>query len=192
MEMGLGWVLLIAAFVPLLTVEATAARSREIGPHIHGEGHLNIAYENGRFVIELDVPGDDVVGFEHAPADPQQQAAMDNAIRQLRAPLDLFRFPEAAHCSVLSADLNEPAQPEAEVRPPFDGKGHALPEGHLDFHLTYEISCGNVEAAEEIRFDYFKLFPRTEALQIQLVGEHGQSSGHVVRAIPVFTLKGRI
>ena len=66
--------LLCAAF----PVNAEEAR-RELGPHQHGHGRLNIAIEGSRVSMELEVPAHDIVGFEHQPNTPEQKAAIEKA-----------------------------------------------------------------------------------------------------------------
>ncbi len=49
---------LLAAGVGIAVPAWTAqAQHRELGPHQHGHGTLNIAIEGGRVSMELDVPG---------------------------------------------------------------------------------------------------------------------------------------
>src|SRR5262249_38687966 len=61
---------MLSAFVFLgsFAVHPAAAQSahRELGPHEHGRGTLNIAIEGNRVSMELEVPGMDIAGFEHA------------------------------------------------------------------------------------------------------------------------------
>ena len=56
--------------ISLLMTSARAEEDhRELGPHVHGHGTLNIAIEDKRVSMELEVPGMDIVGFEHAAVD---------------------------------------------------------------------------------------------------------------------------
>ena len=79
---------------------AFAEEHRELGPHVHGHGTLNIAIEGSRVTMELEVPGMDIVGFEHAAKGNEQLAAVDKASKVLAGPLELFRMPAGAGCSV--------------------------------------------------------------------------------------------
>ena len=49
----------------VLAFPALAEEHRQLGPHQHGHGTLNIAIENGEVSMDLDVPGADIVGFEN-------------------------------------------------------------------------------------------------------------------------------
>ena len=74
------------AFVAM-SLLMTSARAeedhRELGPHVHGHGTLNIAVDDKAVSMELEVPGMDLVGFEHAASTEDQKAAVDKAKAQL-------------------------------------------------------------------------------------------------------------
>jgi Protein of unknown function (DUF2796) len=84
---------------------ATAQTRRELGPHEHGSGTLNIAVEGNRVSMELEVPGMDVVGFEHEAKTGKDKATLQSARQKLLAPLSLFKLPESAGCHVTEANV---------------------------------------------------------------------------------------
>ncbi len=49
-------------------------------PHVHGVGTLQRVLEENSLSVELRLPAINVVGFEHAPNDAQQKAAVQNAV----------------------------------------------------------------------------------------------------------------
>src|SRR5258708_3075099 len=65
------------------------AGARELRADQHGRGHLNIAVEGNKVSMELEVPGADIVGFEHAAKTDREKAAVETAKTQLAAPLTL-------------------------------------------------------------------------------------------------------
>ncbi len=68
----------LAAAVASTVFSASAQEEhRQLGAHVHGHGHLNIAIEGKTVSMELEVPGADVVGFEHEPSTPDQKAALE-------------------------------------------------------------------------------------------------------------------
>ena len=87
---------------------------RELGPHEHGHGTLNIAVEKARMSMELEVPGMDIVGFEHAAATKDEKAAVEKATKALGEPLKVFKLPEAAGCKVADAKVAIEAEHEHE------------------------------------------------------------------------------
>ena len=71
------------------------AQHRELGAHEHGRGTLNIAVEGARLSMELEVPGVDIVGFEHAAKTGTQKGAVEKVKKLLSAPQALFKLPVA-------------------------------------------------------------------------------------------------
>lgn len=188
--MGLG---LIAASLPA----AAQAETRQLGTHLHGHGHLDVAAENDALSMELRVAGADIVGFEHLPASAAEQAAIDAALATLSDSSSLFTFPAAAACRQESAEaslvvLSDPAEDE----PHGHSHSHAHAEdkvdgGHAEFHSRYLFICDNPAAVDRIALSYFEAFTNAQELTVQLVAD-GASFGHVLtRAAPVLDLPRR-
>ena len=81
---------LLAAGAACAALPASAEEHRQLGAHVHGHGHLNIAIEGKKLTMELEVPGADIVGFEHEPSTPEQKAAVQQAKAKLADALALF------------------------------------------------------------------------------------------------------
>jgi len=152
------------------------AQHREAGAHEHGRGTLNIAVEGKRVSMELEVPGADIVGFEHAAKTSQQKAAVEKAKAQLLAPQALFRLPAAAGCAVSAANV------EVEGG---DGKGE-----HSEFHAQYTFDCQAPASLTSIEFDYFRTFTRAKRLDVGVVTSKGQNKFSVGPTKPRIDLGG--
>ncbi len=180
-------------------------KHRELGPHVHGHGTLNIAIENGRVSMELETPGMDIVGFEHAPEGADQKAKVANATEQLGKALALFKVPPAAGCKVAQADVKIEQEHDHDADEAPAGTGttgtgeaktgeahheHEGHEGHNAFHVAYVLDCASPASLSPIQFDYFKVFKGADALTVNVVTAKGQSSYEVSRAKPVLDLGG--
>jgi len=172
---------------------------RQLGAHVHGHGTLDLAVEDQRMSLELEVPGMDIVGFEHAAQSDEQKAAVANATSLLQRPLDIFVLPAAAGCRVASAEVA--LQPEHEHDDDDAGHDHAAHEGagdhdhdghagHNQFHATYSIDCADPAALTAITFNYFKLFAGAQALTVNVATAKGQSKYEVSRDKPTLDLAG--
>ena len=82
-----------------------AEERRELGAHEHGHSTLNIAIEGERVLMELEAPGMDIVGFEHAATSDEDRAAVERARETLSDPLELFAMPADARCTVETAEV---------------------------------------------------------------------------------------
>lgn len=93
------------ALALVIAAPALAEERRELSAHVHGHSTLNIAIEAGQVAMELEAPGADIVGFEHAAESDEDKAAIEDALAVLREPLTLFVPPAEAGCTVASADV---------------------------------------------------------------------------------------
>jgi hypothetical protein len=173
---------------------AAAAQHRELGAHEHGRGTLNIAVEGTRLTMELEVPGDDIVGFEHAAKTPKQKAAVEKAKGLLSAPLALFKLPDAAGCRVTEAKVevedgdHDHANKEAK---PTKG-GSKAEVAHSQFHAEYTLECTAPAGIGAIDFPYFRAFAGAKRLDVNLITAKGQTKFEVTRAKPRISLAGMI
>jgi hypothetical protein len=184
---------------------------RELGAHEHGHGTLNIAVDDKRVTMELEVPGMDIVGFEHQAATAEQKAALERGKAELAQPLALFKVPPAAGCGVKDVKVSleaehghghehggardEPAKGEDddhEGRDDHDeaGHDHDQPDGHNAFHVTYDLNCADPAQLTSIGFDYFKTFAGARNLTVNVVTAKAQSTHEVSRDKPVLDLGG--
>jgi Protein of unknown function (DUF2796) len=179
-----------------LAVVATAPGSaraegehRQLGPHVHGHGNLDIAVENKRVSMELEVPGMDIVGFEHAATTDEQKAVVEKAMAQLDNPLEVFKLPKAAGCTVTDAKVAiEPEHHhDADEDHDADHDAHA---GHNEFHVTYALDCKEPANITSIGFDYFKMFGGAHDLTVNVVTAKAQSKYEVSRDKPELDLAG--
>ena len=83
--------------IPALFLASTSIASAA-GPHEHGVGNMNVVLDGKALLIELEIPGADVVGFEHKPKTEEQQRAVDMGFVSFKEPDQLFAMTEAAAC----------------------------------------------------------------------------------------------
>jgi len=77
---------------------------RDMSAHEHGRWTLDIAVENSVIWMGLEVPGADIVGFEHKAETAADREAVEAALAVLRQPLGLFTLPDDAGCTVVQAE----------------------------------------------------------------------------------------
>lgn len=186
----------LAAAVPA-AVKAEEGH-RELGAHVHGHGTLNIAIEDNRVSMELEAPGMDIVGFEHAATSDDQKAAVDKAKAQLGKPLGVFALPADAGCTLASSDVAIEAEHhhdgdddhDAKKAADHDHDDHDAHAGHNQFHATYAFDCTNPAELTAITFDYFKEFAGAQGLTVNVVTTKGQNKYEVSRDKPTLDLAG--
>ncbi len=171
----------------------SAQEHRQLGPHVHGHGRLNIAIEGKAVSMELEVPGADIVGFEHEPSTPDQKAALAKAKARLADGLTLFTPVSSAGCTLKSAKVATQAEHEDEHEHEHEAGGHEEEAGHhhhSEFHVEYSLECSSPSRLTSMTFDYFKAFAGAQELDISVIGPKGQSSFEVKRDNPSLDLTG--
>jgi hypothetical protein len=190
-------VLLLFGLGIALQPRPATAQHRELGAHEHGRGTLNVAVEGTRVTMELEVPGVDIVGFEHAAKTPQQKAAVEKAQKQLMSPLALFVPPTAAGCKVRDATVALESRDhedgkEAAKKTQSGKKGAAERDegGHAEFHAQYALECASPGSLTAIEFAYFRAFAAARKLDVNVITAKGQTKFEVTRAKPRIDLAG--
>jgi len=185
------------ALLFLATAVATgsfaADEHRELGVHEHGRGTLNIAVEGNKVTMELEVPGVDLVGFEHAAKTRRDKSAVEKAKTRLMAPLALFALPASAACRVTEAKVEvEIGEHDHDAKDAGAGKGAAKSEGHSEFHAQYALECAAPGNMTAIEFGYFRAFAGAQKLDVNVITPKGQSKFEVTRSNPNLSLAGMI
>ena len=186
------------AVLGALAAHPAAAQTthRELGPHEHGRGTLNIAVEGNKVSMELEVPGVDIVGFEHKAKTRKDKATLAKAKEKLSTPLSLFKLPASAGCRVTEAKVEVEAG-ESDHSAHEGEKGEASKSSekdqrHSEFHNTYSLECTSPTSIAGIEFAYFNAFPGAEKLEVNVITPKGQNKFEVTRARPNLSLAGSI
>lgn len=167
---------LVGMLVLFWFAPVAAEGGRAPGAHLHGHGTVNIAIEGGAVWIELEAPGSDIVGFEHAARTEAEQATVAAARALLERPAELIVLPAAAGCAVEAVDVAR--------------AGGEAGGGHSEFHAEYRLACAEAARIDTVEFAYFRHFPAAQALEVNVVTATRQGSHDVGRDDPVLRLQG--
>ena len=151
--------------LPVLPVHAHKA-------HVHGEGRLDVAIDKDTITLNLELPLDVAVGFERAPKNDKEQAALANAEKVINDAAALWLPTPAAHCTVQSVEVGMPK---------FSGSEHA------DVDARYVFRCANPTALKGIETTLFTQFKRLYRLETQRIGPSGQGKQRLAPKTPVLT-----
>lgn len=119
----------------LIALAPADAQVRRADAHVHSLATGQLAVEAGRLDLMLQVPGANLVGFEHPPRGDEQIARLTAARERLVAG-DWLVLPAAADCSV-DVNVELPgfaAEPDAHASHDH-AEDHARDGGH-DHHAT--------------------------------------------------------
>jgi Protein of unknown function (DUF2796) len=174
------WLIVGCLCVSFAGGAAAEEKHRQLGPHEHGHGRLNIAFEGKRVSMELEAPGVDIVGFEHEPSTKEQNAALAEAKERLRKISNVIGLPAAAGCKQQKATIKLHKEDEDHADHKHDDKTEAEQE-HSEFHVVYELNCATPTKIDGITFPYFKNFTGTKGLEVNVVGPKSQKKFEVRR-----------
>lgn len=177
--------LAILAALPAL---AEQAQHRQLGPHVHGQGTLDIAIEGNKIEMELVAPGMDIVGFEHVATTDEQKAAVEKAKAKLTDVLSVFKLPDVAKCKTETANVesrketHQPGEKDDDDKP-------GEPE-HSEFHATYTITCEAPDSITGLETAYFTDFSGGQLLNVNVTTSKGQTQAQMTREKPTLDLTG--
>lgn len=179
-----------AAFILVSPAVADEAEHRQLGPHVHGQGTLDIAIEGKKISMELVVPGMDIVGFEHVPTTDAQKAEVEKGKAKLTDVLSVFKLPASAKCKADTANVeNRKETHHPGEKDDDDDDKPGAPE-HSEFHATYSITCEAPESVTGLETAYFVDFAGAQLLNVNITTSKGQTQAQMTRDKPTLDLTG--
>ena len=166
--------------------------TQQLGAHEHGHGTLSIAIEGNTAKMELEVPGMDIVGFEHEASTPEQQALVDTARKDLgEGILGLLVLSEGAGCKLDSNTVSVVAEEhhdEGAEKKEDAGTEAEHEEHHNVFRGSYQLSCSAPQELTSIDFPFFERFSGAQELDVTVINDKGQNAYEVERDAPKLEL----
>ncbi|WP_211091897.1 zinc uptake protein ZrgA [Vibrio agarilyticus] len=182
------------ALCGLFASSAAIAASHGHEAHVHGKVALHIAQDGPQVLIEVEAPGADVVGFEHAPSNANERAAIAKANETLRQGDALLLLAANAGCQLTDADIDSGSASDDhdehehhdhhddahQEHSEHDHHGHDDHDqhsehnhgdhdaGHNTFRAHYLFQCDNIAALDAIDVTWFKAFPATQSIEANL------------------------
>ncbi|HDZ57946.1 MAG TPA: DUF2796 domain-containing protein [Pseudomonas xinjiangensis] len=159
-----------------------------LAAHQHGVGSLNLIVDGATIEIELNSPANNLIGFEHTPSSEADIARVKDAMSALKQANDLFLLPAAADCTAEAVELESPLFQAVADEGHVDDSTHehqghvdASADGatHSDIQAHYRFTCSEPAALDQIEVAVFAVFPATEKLILQAIGERGQQGGEL-------------
>lgn len=179
---------LVMSLLASLLVALPAAPALAHKAHVHGVGKLDVVVEGEHLRLRLETPLYDLLGFERAPRDERERAAVRDMAAKLRQGERLFVPTGAARCRLAEVVLESPVLEPAllgEAGAPARTASRTTPhkhdhgEGHADLVAQFRFQCERPAALTgmEVRLvDQFKGLRRVDA---QVVAPGKQSAARL-------------
>lgn len=155
--------LAIALAGGLLAGTALAQGQRSGHAHQHGVASLDLAIDGQSLTIAMEIPLDNLVGFERAPRTAAETARLDAALASLKDGASLFKIDPAAGCSLREVTLTSAALKLGTATAPAGNDGHA------DLDADYRFECTQAARAGHVELGLFQAFARLQRLEVQAV-----------------------
>lgn len=204
-------VLAIVIGLSLSTV-ATAEEYRQHSAHVHGHVEFNIAQDGSDLLLEITAPGADVVGFEHAPENAEQEKTLQHAVATLEDSNALFAINPQAQCEIEEVHVEHSLGGQHEEHEHQDHEGHDHDEhahhdhdkhehdgheghdhsehsDHGEFTVQYRFHCAQVGELSHIQTDWFNQFPSTESVNVNLFTDTTQSATSLTKSNTQIAIK---
>lgn len=152
--------------------------------HVHGEGRLDVALDQGSLSLDLELPLDAAVGFERPPRNDKEKAALAAAEKALKDAAALWQPTPAAQCTTQSVEVHVPFMGGD------DQHSHHAHEGemhHADIEARYVFRCAYPAALKAVETTLFKSFPRLYRIEAQRAGPTGQGAARLTPKKPVLS-----
>ncbi|HCG8135494.1 TPA: DUF2796 domain-containing protein [Vibrio parahaemolyticus] len=204
-------VLAIVIGLSLSTI-ATAEEYRQHSAHVHGHVEFNIAQDGSDLLLEITAPGADVVGFEHAPENAEQEKTLQHAVATLEDSNALFAINPQAQCEIEEVHVEHSLGGQHEEHEHHDHEGHDHDEhahhdhdkhehdgheghdhsehsDHGEFTVQYRFHCAQVGELSRIQTDWFNQFPSTESVNVNLFTDTTQSATSLTKSNTQIAIK---
>ena len=132
---------------------------KSLDAHVHGVSVLNLVQNMQQLSFEFEMPGFDVVGFEHKAKKKEDIKKVRNALNILSDYKNMINVPSSANCK----------EEKSSAKVINDGS-------HSEFISQYLLNCEKISLVKDIQIIYFDSFPFSKELNINLVTKNKKLS----------------
>lgn len=179
------------ALLSLLTSLAAfqSLASETLDSHEHGSASLNIAIDDNVIAIQFESPAVNIVGFEHAPNNEEEQSLITEAKNKLANFDATFKLQGAPVCHVVQSSANwvtehdehdkskehdeHDKSEEHDEHDEHDEDG-AIESEHAEFTVEFKLQCNQVNKLDAIDVSLMALFPAISEIDAQVIYPGGQ------------------
>lgn len=137
--------------------------------HVHGLAHMEMVVSGGTIRVLLTSPMDNLLGFEHAPRNEAQRAALEALRADLSDPARFLLPPVQAGCRVRHHEASSSLL-----------SGRVTAE-HSDLEYRFSFECRDPLQISTIEVPMFDRYRRLREIRVQLVSDQGQRSIVLIR-----------
>lgn len=153
---------MISVIAALMTASLLQAKPHEHGAHVHGHGEISIAFDGSTGRIDLQGPGESIVGFEHAAKKAKDKAQVESAFGRLEKKIDeIVKFDASLKC-VIKKD-------QIEAQADDDGP-------YANIKAVFSVTCAKSPKGTTISFAPATVFPKLKDVDVVVLIDDLQKS----------------
>lgn len=160
--------MLLAAL--LVAAPALAGQDHAHHAHVHGIAKLEVAVDGGNLSLHLESPMEGVLGFEHAPRNDKERAAVAEMRNKLADAGKLFAPTTAARCTLKSVQVEAPT---LDAKP---AASRNTASEHADLDADFLFVCAQPARLTGLDVRLFQAFPKMRRVEAQVVTAKGQKA----------------
>lgn len=169
------WCLMVSVSAPLM-----AQIERQHGAHVHGQGSGTMAIDEQTISLSLEMPGFNIVGFEHPPTNQAQRAEIETVLMIFKTGQWLTWDPQG-RCVVskasATADGYDPPTDDDEAGHHHSHDHHNHNHDHEGDHAYFEVNveavCAAIDELEWVEINLFASFPNNERITLDVLTQTG-------------------
>ncbi|MBP8030086.1 MAG: DUF2796 domain-containing protein [Pseudomonadales bacterium] len=144
--------------------------------HVHGAAKLQVAIDGSAVTLMLESPMDSLVGFEHAPGNEAEKAALARLVAALEKPDALFVFSPAAGCASSSTKLESPLIADESHDHKHEEKHE---EKHSDLDGEFSFVCKEAGKLTQLTVNLFDVAANLQDLDVEIAAPRGQTAAEL-------------
>lgn len=147
----------------IAALSANSSSAHELGAHVHGVATLQIAVDEKTMTLDFSSPLDNLIGFEHAPHNAKQKAAVKNMEDNLNHADRLFVPSADAQCAPQSVKLGSPVLDQQEKPRQQTGE-----RAHADLDAEFVFACRQADKLHDLDVRLFGAYPNLHQLNVEI------------------------
>jgi Protein of unknown function (DUF2796) len=134
--------------------------------HVHGKAEAQVTVEGQALSVHLDIPLDNLLGFERAPRTEAERQAAAKVLKDLRDAATWLKPDPAAACTLAAAEV------KAEVLEAAPTKAAGE---HAELSALVRYTCQQPKQLRVLSIGLMAAYPRMQRIEVQVAGDAGQS-----------------
>lgn len=141
--------------------------------HVHGEGTASLAFDGKKGKLDMSLPAESIMGFEHQAKSAKDRKAKEEALLKLEEKIsDMVVLDPSLKCEI-----------KKEIFEVIESKNHS------DVDAEFNITCEQPALGSTVKFNFAKVFPRMKKIKVDVIAGEVQKSVEVKKGGESLELK---